>query len=94
MPWAPSPVAVAGCGGLFGVAQGFNQPAQHSHLSALAPDASRGVVLSINMTVLRVGQGGGPLVAGAVLAWGGLTWMFVAGAVWAVVLAGLAAWSL
>jgi predicted MFS family arabinose efflux permease len=94
MPWAPSPGAVAGCGVLFGGAQGVNQPAQHSHLSALAPDASRGVVLSINMTVLRVGQGGGPLVAGAVLAWGGLTWMFVAGAVWALGLAGLALWSL
>ena len=94
MAWAPSAGAVGGCGFLFGVAQGFNQPAQHSHLSAQAPAASRGVVLSLNGTVLRVGQAGGPLVAGAVLAWGGLTWTFVAGAVWALVLAGYAVWTL
>jgi len=94
MPWAPSALAVGGCGFLFGVAQGFNQPAQHSHLSAVAPEASRGVVLSLNGTVLRVGQAGGPLVAGAVLVWGGLTWMFVVAAVWALVLAAYALWTL
>lgn len=94
MPWAPSALLVGGCGFLFGLAQGINQPAQHSHLSTLAPETSRAVVLSLNGTVLRVGQAGGPLVAGAVLASGGLTIMFVVAAAWALVLAVFALWVL
>jgi predicted MFS family arabinose efflux permease len=94
MPWAPSALLVGGCGFLFGLAHGINQPAQHSHLSTLAPETSRAVVLSLNGTVLRVGQAGGPLVAGAVLASGGLTIMFVVAAAWALVLAVFALWVL
>ncbi len=94
MPWMPSPLAVGGCGALFGVAQGINQPAQHSHLSTLAPEASRAVVLSLNGTILRVGQAGGPLVAGTVLTHGGITAVFVAAAAWALLLAGGALWAL
>ena len=94
MPWVSSSLAVGGCGALFGLAQGINQPAQHSHLSALAPEASRAVVLSLNGTVLRVGQAGGPLVAGMVLAGGGLTAVFAVAAVWALALAVGAFWAL
>jgi predicted MFS family arabinose efflux permease len=94
MPWAPSAVVVAACAFLFGLAQGINQPALQSRLSALSPDASRGIVLTLNGTVLRVGQAAGPLLAGLLLTWSGLTAVFVAGAAGALLLAGVALWVL
>ena len=63
--WVALPVA------LFGVAQGMNYPAVLSLLAGLAPTENRGVFMSVNGMVLRLGQTLGPLVmAGASTLWG------------------------
>ena len=49
---------------LFGVAQGLNLPNMNSAIADLAPDAQRGAFMSLNGTMLRLGQTIGPLVVG------------------------------
>ena len=80
IPVAPAPWGVGAAALLFGVAQGLNQPALQTRLTALASDASRGIILSLNGMVLRLGQAVGPLVLGGALVLGGLTGVFVAAA--------------
>jgi len=80
LPLAPNVWGVAAAALLFGVGQGLNQPALQTRLTALAPDATRGVVLSLNGLVLRLGESVGPLLVGGVLAFGGLRAAFFAAA--------------
>lgn len=49
---------------LFGSAQALNIPSLQTVLSNLAPDEQRGVFMSINGMVLRIGQTLGPIVIG------------------------------
>jgi sugar phosphate permease len=80
MPLAPAPWGVGAASLLSGVAQGLNQPALQTRLTELASDASRGVILSLNGMVLRLGQAVGPLLLGRALALGGLDALFYAAA--------------
>lgn len=49
---------------LFGIAQALNIPSLQTVLANFAPDQQRGVFMSINGMVLRIGQTLGPLVIG------------------------------
>jgi predicted MFS family arabinose efflux permease len=80
IPVASAPWGVGAAALLFGVAQGLNQPALQTRLAGLASDASRGILLSLNGMVLRVGQAVGPLVMGGALILGGLDAVFWAAA--------------
>ncbi len=80
IPLAPAPWGVGAASLLSGVAQGLNQPALQTRLTELASDASRGVILSLNGMVLRLGQAIGPLLLGGALALGGLDALFYAAA--------------
>lgn len=76
IPLAPAPWGVGAAALLFGAAQGLNQPALQMRLAELASDASRGVVLSLNGMVLRLGQAVGPLIMGTALGIGGMNAVF------------------
>ena len=78
MPLAPGVWGVGAASLLYGVAQGLNQPALQTRLTELSSDASRGVILSLNGTILRLGQAVGPLLLGLGLAVGGIGTMFYA----------------
>ena len=80
MPLAPAPWGVGAASLLFGVAQGLNQPALQTRLTELASDASRGILLSLNGMILRLGQAIGPLLLGGVLVLGGVGALFFAAA--------------
>lgn len=80
IPLAPSGSLVALGVALVGVAQGLNYPVVLSLLATLAPDDRRGVVVSVNGTVIRTGQTLGPLLAGGVYAMGGMTGVFLSAA--------------
>ncbi|MFO8098153.1 MAG: MFS transporter, partial [Salinibacter sp.] len=67
MPLVSGPWGVGAAAFLFGVAQGLNQPALQTRLTELTSEASRGVVLSLNGTVLRIGEAVGPLLMGGAL---------------------------
>lgn len=71
---------------LAGIANGINIPTIHSLLSELAPLEQRGVFMSINGMMLRVGQTSGPLLAGAALGVFGLGGSFFVGAALALVM--------
>lgn len=57
---------------LFGTAQAFNIPSLQTVLANLAPDQQRGIFMSLNGMVLRIGQTIGPLVIGIGFALGDL----------------------
>ena len=57
---------------LFGAAQALNIPSLQTVLANLAPDQQRGVFMSLNGMVLRIGQTLGPLVIGIGFAMGDL----------------------
>jgi Arabinose efflux permease len=94
IPVAPAPWGVGAAALLFGVAQGLNQPALQTRLAALASDASRGILLSLNGMVLRLGQAVGPLLLGGALVLGGLNGVFVAAAGMSLLVAGGAVYGL
>ncbi|MFC1662521.1 MFS transporter, partial [Gemmatimonadota bacterium] len=70
--WVAAPVA------LFGIAQGINYPGVMSLLAGLAPTEHRGIFMSMNGMVLRIGQTLGPVVMAGVFAWGGMAQVFYA----------------
>ena len=78
MPLAPGVWGVGAASLLYGVAQGLNQPALQTRLTELSSDASRGVILSLNGTILRLGQAVGPLLLGLGLAVRGIGTVFYA----------------
>jgi len=88
MPMASSPWGVGGASLLFGVAQGLNQPALQTRLAELASDASRGILLSLNGMILRLGQAIGPLLLGSALVLGGIGAIFYTAAGVALLVAG------
>lgn len=71
---------------LFGIAQGINLPSLQTLLANLAPPEQRAVFLSINGTVLRVGQTLGPVIIGAGFAFSGISGAFYLAAVVALVM--------
>ncbi len=76
---------------LFGVAQGMNLPSILTLLSHLAPTERRGVFMSMNGMVLRLGQTLGPIVMGFFYSTWSLGVAFWAGAVIAAT-SGVVAW--
>jgi ACDE family multidrug resistance protein len=65
---------------IFGVAQSFNLPPVFSLLNEAAPTENRGAFISINSTVLRLGQTLGPVLMSAAATPAGLGGAYVAGA--------------
>lgn len=86
MPVVGGPWGVGAASVLFGVAQGLNQPALQTRLTELSSEASRGVVLSLNGMILRLGQALGPLLLGGVLVVGNVGTVFYAAAVLALLI--------
>jgi len=82
--WLPEPWLLVLPTLCYGTAMGLNMPALMTVLAGLAPAEHRGAFLSLNGTVLRLGQTIGPLAAGAVLGWQGLDAIFAGGAALAV----------
>ncbi len=69
---------------LFGSAQGLNIPSLHTTLANLAPDNQRGIFMSINGMVIRIGQTLGPLIIGVGYAINGLSGAYYLGAIMAL----------
>lgn len=80
MPLAPGAWGVGAASLLYGVAQGLNQPALQTRLAELSSEASRGVLLSLNGMILRLGQAVGPLLLGFALVVGPIEAVFYAAA--------------
>jgi predicted MFS family arabinose efflux permease len=76
LPHLPGHWLVALPVALFGVAQGLNYPGVMSLLAGSAPTEHRGIFMSVNGMVLRLGQTLGPLVMAVVFAWGGMARVF------------------
>jgi predicted MFS family arabinose efflux permease len=90
-PVVPALWVVGLVSALFGLGQGLNQPALQTRLTSLVPAEARGVVLSMNGTILRLGQAVGPLLTGMVLAAFGIDAVFYASGAAGLALAGGAA---
>lgn len=91
VPLMPSPVALVAPAALLGFAFATTIPVVMTLLTGLASEERRGAVMSLNGTVLRLGQTLGPLVMTAVYAAGGYAFVYTAGAVLAGGLAAVAA---
>ena len=65
---------------IFGVAQSLNLPPAFSLLNEAAPDENRGTFISINSTILRIGQTLGPVLMSAAALPVGLAGAYFAGA--------------
>lgn len=65
---------------IFGVAQSLNLPPVFSLLNEATPDENRGAFISINSTILRLGQTLGPVLMSAAAMPFGLTGAYFAGA--------------
>ncbi len=61
---------------IFGVAHGINIPALMTLVAGLAPREQRGAVMSINATMLRLGQTLGPPIAGLAFLYLGINGVF------------------
>jgi MFS transporter, ACDE family, multidrug resistance protein len=66
---------------IFGAAQSLNLPPAFSLLNEAAPDENRGAFISINSTILRLGQTLGPVLMSAAAIPIGLGGAYFAGAV-------------
>jgi len=75
---------------LFGVAQGLSRPALQTRITEIVPADARGALLSLNGTVLRLGQAAGPVLAGLLLAHVGIDGVFWGASVGALLVLGLA----
>jgi len=91
IPLAPFPAALAVPAVLLGFAFATTIPVVMSLVAALAPDDQRAAFMSLNGTVLRLGQTLGPVIMTAVYTAGGFSAVYAAGAILAVALAGLTA---
>lgn len=69
----------------FGAAMGINTPTVPGLLTGLAPQGNRGVFMSLNGMVLRLGQTLGPLIMGGIFILGGMTGVFWGGVVIALI---------
>jgi len=70
----------------FGIAQGLNIPSLQTILTDLAPPENRAAFMSLNGMVLRMGQTLGPLLMGLLFGLFGLTAVYIAGAVIALIM--------
>ena len=66
---------------LMGLALGISIPAVMSVLAELSPDESRGVFMSLNGSIIRIGQTIGPLMMGFIFGLYGLNATFLAAAI-------------
>ncbi len=57
---------------IYGIAQGMNIPNIYNMVANYAPEQQRAAFMSLNATLLRLGQTVGPLLAGLCFAWEGL----------------------
>lgn len=75
---------------IFGLGHGMNIPSIMSLMAGYAPMEHRGILMSVNGTVLRLGQTLGPLVMGLAFARWGIAGPFLSGAVLSLVVFGAA----
>lgn len=71
IPLIPSLPLLVLAGVLFGIGHGINIPSLTTAIAGLAPFECRGAIMSVNSTILRLGQTLGPVLAGAVFAFSG-----------------------
>lgn len=71
---------------LFGIAQGLNIPSLQTMLTNLAPVENRAAFMSLNGMVLRIGQTLGPIIMGLVFVAFGISGVYYAGAILALLL--------
>ncbi|PKL16286.1 MAG: MFS transporter [Spirochaetae bacterium HGW-Spirochaetae-5] len=69
---------------LFIIANGILIPNIQTQISILAPDQYRGAFMSINSSVLRLGQTIGPLLSGIIITRLGEGYVFIFGAIFAI----------
>lgn len=69
---------------IYGVGHGINIPSIQTLLSNIAPLEYRAAFMSMNGMVLRIGQTLGPVIMGLVFAVSNITFVFLAGALFAV----------
>ena len=86
LPFMPSHWMMALPVMLFGFGQGLNIPNVSAMLVSETPAPQRAVVMSVNGTLLRLGQTVGPMAFGFLMIWGGLSFAFYAGAALAVLI--------
>lgn len=79
---------------LFGVAHGINLPTLQTQLAELAPLEHRAIFMSLNGTMLRVGQTLGPVVMGLVFGLAGYSGVFWAGSLLALAGVGVVGFTL
>ncbi len=84
MPLAPALWILLALVAVFGAANGITIPSILTIVAGSAPDEHRAIFMSVNGTLLRLGQTLGPLMAGAASAMLGLQWAFWIGALLAV----------
>jgi MFS family permease len=84
MPLAPVLWILLVLVAIFGAANGITIPSILTIVAGSAPDQQRAIFMSVNGTLLRLGQTVGPLLAGAAFAVLGLEWAFWIGALLAV----------
>lgn len=68
---------------IYGFANGILIPNIQTQISILAPDEYRGAFMSINSSVLRLGQTIGPLISGIIITRLGEDYVFIFGAIFA-----------
>lgn len=90
-PLAPSTWWLLVPAALFGIGQGLNLPSALTLLTELIPAEQRAAILSLNGTVLRLGQTLGPVVMGAAWALGAARGTYGLGVALALSMAALAA---
>lgn len=71
---------------LYGFANGILIPNVQTQLSIIAPMEYRGAFMSLNSTMLRTGQTVGPLLSGIILAGAGGDYVFIWGALFALLI--------
>jgi MFS family permease len=86
MPAIPHPWLFVIPTTLYGIGGGITMPSLITLLSGLAPMEQRGVLMSVNGTVFRLGQTLGPVVMGVLYGVAGMGGVFYGGVVCALVM--------
>ncbi len=76
---------------IYGFGNGVNMPSAQSILVELAPEDTRAGFLSVNSTILRIGQTLGPLIMGIFIALWGMEGVFFAGAAFSLLMLAMTA---
>jgi predicted MFS family arabinose efflux permease len=72
---------------MYGFANGILMPNIQTQISIFSPAKYRGAFMSINSSVLRLGQTIGPLISGNIITKCGSEYVFIAGIVFALLTA-------